>query len=148
VCKAVQNLKTLKCLVLDKNVKTGHFASADEMLGESIARLCKSLPSLETLSINGADDGAYNIKNGLNPFLESLATNNTLTRLSMNRNRFGNGELQVLAKAMEKNQTLRVSAVARLLFLFFPLSCICALALWSIQGYQSLLLGFCSKDWS
>lgn len=58
LCKSLQQFRTLKYLNLDSNVKTSHFASCEELLGESLTSLCKSLPSLETLSINGTDDSA------------------------------------------------------------------------------------------
>eukprot|EP01083_Nonionella_stella_P268489 907676_1 len=105
---ALHNVKTLKSLGVDLNVKLGHFAGGDEQVGKGLGALCMAVPSIEALSICGSENTVFSCKAGLYPFLATLGSNRSLTRLSISENRLEDQGLEILAEALKQNQTLRV----------------------------------------
>lgn len=105
VAQCLLRMESLENLKIDANIPGGAFSGDPTAACEAVASLLEhnALPKLVYLSMCGDSSSNHYVKDSINPLLESLAINSTLTRLDINQNRMGDKGWEALVRAIGKN---------------------------------------------
>ncbi|MES1922909.1 barbed-end actin filament uncapping, partial [Bonamia ostreae] len=99
-------LENLRCLHTLNLSRCGKNYQGKKTVGECLAVLCHSLPSLQFLSLGSFCDNAK--KESLSAFLESLGQNRSILRLDLTGCKLTDEDFAKLGEAISKNNTLRI----------------------------------------
>eukprot|EP00462_Mataza_sp_D1_P021654 CAMPEP_0175131528 /NCGR_PEP_ID=MMETSP0087-20121206/6591_1 /TAXON_ID=136419 /ORGANISM="Unknown Unknown, Strain D1" /LENGTH=776 /DNA_ID=CAMNT_0016413825 /DNA_START=32 /DNA_END=2362 /DNA_ORIENTATION=- len=109
MCQALSGTK-INALKLARNAKLGMFTNTKN-LGVALAGLVTDTPALTELDVQG--DNIYHLKSALDPLLVALASNTSLRKLNLIRNRMPEKTALLLAEAVAKNHSLTSLACQR-----------------------------------